>query len=63
MEREGLEIMDWTEGHSNCRVRREENSNPGAERFRDVAEKTGKAENLTETGLKGWDRVSATALA
>ena len=33
------------------------------ERSRDVAEKTGKAEGLTGTGLKGWDRVLATTLS
>ena len=42
MEREGLEITDWTEGHSDCRAGREEKSKPGAERSRDVAEKTGR---------------------
>ena len=63
MEREGLEIMDWTEGDSDCRAGREEKSKPGVERSRDVAEKTGKAEDLTGTGLKGGDRASATTLS
>ena len=47
MEREVLESMDWTEGHSDCRAGRVEKSNLEAERSRDMAEKTGKAEDLT----------------
>ena len=45
--------MDLTAGHLNCRAGREEKSKPGAERSRDMAEKTGKAEDLTGMGLKG----------
>ena len=45
MEREGLETMDWTEGHLDCRAGREEKSKLGAERSRDMAEKTGLAED------------------
>ena len=63
MEREGLERMDWTEGHSDCNVGRVEKSKPEAERSRDVAEKTGKAEDLTRTRLKGQDRVLATTFS
>ena len=59
MERDGLESMDWMEGHSDCRAGRVEKSKPEAERSRDVGEKTGKVEDLTGTGLKGWDRASA----
>ena len=55
--------MDWTEGHSDCRTGRVEKSKLEAERSRNVAENTGKAEDLTETGLKGRDRVSATTLS
>ena len=54
--------MDWTEGHSDCRAGRDKKSKPGAERSMDVAEKTGKAEDLTGTRLKGWDRASPTTL-
>ena len=53
MERKGLESMDWTEGKSDCRAGREEKSKPGAKRSRDVAEKTGKAEDELGTGLQG----------
>ena len=60
IKREVLESMDWTEGHSDCRIGRVEKSKPEAERSRDVAEKTGKAEDLTRTRLKGQDRVLAT---
>ena len=42
MEREGLKSMDWTEKQLDCRAGREEKSKRGAERSRDVAEKTGK---------------------
>ena len=30
-EREGLEIIDWTEGQTDCRAGRVENQNPGGE--------------------------------
>ena len=63
IEREGLEIMNWTEGHSDCRAGREEKSKTGAEKSRDLVEKIAKAEDLTGTRLKGQDRVSATTLA
>ena len=43
-ERDGLDNMDWTEGHSDCRAGREEKSNLVAERSRETAEKTGAAE-------------------
>ena len=55
--------MDWTEGQSDCRVGREEKSKPGAERSRDVAKKTDKAEGLTGTRLKVQDRALATTLS
>ena len=60
---EGLESMDWTEGHLDGRAGREEKLIPEAERSRDVAENTGKAGDLTGTRLKGRDRVSATTLS
>ena len=44
MEWEGLESMDWTEGHSDCRAWRVEKSKFVAERSRGMAEKTGRAE-------------------
>ena len=44
IKREVLESMDWTEGHSDCRIGRVEKSKPEAERSRDMAEKMGKAE-------------------
>ena len=62
MERKGLEIVDWTKGHLDCRAGREEKSKPGAERSRDMVEKTGKVEDLIGTGLKGQDRASVTTL-
>ena len=52
IKREVLESMDWTEGHSDCRIGRVEKSKPEAERSRDMAEKMGKAEDLTGTRLK-----------
>ena len=63
MEREGLETMDWTEGHLDCRAGRVEKSKPEAERSRKVAENTGKGEDLTGTGMKGRDRASATTFS
>ena len=59
-ERYGLDNMDWTEGHSDCRAGREEKSKSVAERSRETEEKTGKAEVEAGTGLKGRERVSAT---
>ena len=53
-EREGLDNMDWTEEHSDCREGREEKSKPVAEMSRETAE----AE--VGTGLKGQERASAT---
>ena len=38
-EREGLDNMDWTEGHSDCRAGRDEKSKLVAERSRETAEK------------------------
>ena len=63
MERAELESMDRTEGQSDCKAGRAEKSKPGAEKFKGVAEKTGNAEVLPGTGLKGCDRVSATTLS
>ena len=60
-EREGLDSMDWTEGHSYCKAGRDEKSKSVAERLRETAEKTGTAE--VGTGLKGWERVSSTTFS
>ena len=60
MEMEGLENMDWTEGHSDCRAWREEKSKSVGERSRETVEKTGTAEGEAETRLKGQKRASAT---
>ena len=46
-EREGLDSMDWTEGHSDCGAGRMEKSKAVAERLRGTAEKTGRAEGET----------------
>ena len=51
MERDGLDSMDWTEGHSDCRARREEKSKSVVERSRERAEKTGIAEDEAGTRL------------
>ena len=59
-EREGLDKMDWTEGHSDCRVGRDDKSKLVAERLRETAAKTGTAEAVIGTGLKGQERASAT---
>ena len=40
-EREGLDNMDWTKGHSDCKTGRNEKSKLVAERSRETAEKTG----------------------
>ena len=50
-EREGLEIKDWTEGQVDCKVGRDEKSKLVVERLSGVAEKTGKAEDESGTGL------------
>ena len=62
-EREGLDSMDWTEGHSDCRAGRVEKSKFVAERSRGTAKKTGKVEGDAGTWLKGWDRASATTFS
>ena len=59
-EMEGLENMDWTEGHSDCRAWREEKSKSVGERSRETVEKTGTAEAEVGTGLKGRERASST---
>ena len=51
MEREGLDSMDWTEGHLDCRAGRAENSKFVVERSRGTVEKTGKAEGDAGTWL------------
>ena len=43
-ERDGLESMNKTEGHSDCRAGREEKSKLVAESSREMSEKTGTAE-------------------
>ena len=52
--------MDLTVGHSICRAGREEKSKSVAERSRETAEKTDKAEVEAGTRLKGQERASAT---
>ena len=48
-ERDGLDNMDWTEVHLDCRAGREEKS--VAERSRETVEKTGTAEIEAGTRL------------
>ena len=43
--------MDWTEAHSDCRAGREDKSKSVGERSREMAEKTGTAEDEAGTGL------------
>ena len=50
-ERDGLDNMDWTEAHSDCRAGREEKSKSVAERSREMAEKTGKEKGEAGTRL------------
>ena len=50
-ERDGLDSMDWTEAHSDCRAGREEKSKSVAERLRETTEKTGTAEGEAENRL------------
>ena len=59
-ERDGLDIMDWTEAHLDCKAGREEKLKSVGERSRETVEKTGTAEGEVGTGLKGWERASAT---
>ena len=59
-ERDGLDTMDWTEAHLDCKAGREEKSKSLAERSRETVEKTGTAEGEAETRLKGQKRASAT---
>ena len=59
-EREGLDNMDWTEGHSDCREGRDEKSKSVLERLRETAEKTGTVVAEVGIGLKGRERASAT---
>ena len=63
MEREGLEIIDWTEGQADCKAEREDKSKPEEERLRGVVEKTARAEDVTGSGLEGRDRVLATTFS
>ena len=62
-EREGLNNMDWTKGHLDCKAGRDEKSKSVAERLRKLAEKTGMTEAEVETGLKGRERASATTFS
>ena len=55
-DRDRLENMDWTEGHSDCRTGREEKSKSVEERSRETAEKTDTAEVEAGTRLKGQER-------
>ena len=50
-ERDGLDNMDWTEAHSDCRAGREEKSKLVVERSRETVEKTGTVEVEAGTGL------------
>ena len=53
-EREGLDNMDWTEGHSDCKAGRDEKSKSLAEGSMETAEKTGTAEdNFLEKKARG----------
>ena len=52
--------MDWTEGHLDCRAGREEKSKSEEERSRETEEKPGTVKVEAGTGLKGWERASAT---
>ena len=61
--REGLDNMDCTEGHSDCKAVRDEKSKLEVERSRETAEKTGTVEVEEGTGLKGWERASATTFS
>ena len=56
-ERAGLDNMDCTEGHLDCKAGREE------KRWMETAENTGTVEAEVETGLKGWERASATTFS
>ena len=62
-EREGLDNMDWTEGHSDCRAGREEKSKSVVERSRETAEKTGTAKAEVGTRLNRRERASATTFS
>ena len=62
-ERKGLDIMDWTEGHSDCKAGRDKKSKSIAERSRETVEKTGTAELVVGTRLKGRERASATTFS
>ena len=59
-ESEGLNNMDCTEGHSDCRAGREEKLKSVAEMSRKTMEKTGTTEMEVGTGLKGRERAAAT---
>ena len=62
-EREGLDNVDWNEGHSDCKAGRDEKSKSVAERSRETAEKTGTAEAEVGTRLKVQERASATTFS
>ena len=62
-ERDGLDTMDWTEVHSDCRAGREEKSKSVVDRSRETAETTGRAEGEAGTGLKGREKASATTFS
>ena len=62
-EREGLDNMDWTEGHSDCKAGRDEKSKLEAERSREKVKKTGTAEAEVGNGLKGRERASVTTFS
>ena len=62
-ESEGLDNIDCTEGHSDCKAGREEKSKLEAERSIETAEKNGTAEAEVETGLKERERAFATTFS
>ena len=62
-ESEGLDNIDCTEGHSDCKAGREEKSKLEAERSIETAENNGTAEAEVGTKLKGRERASATTFS
>ena len=65
-ERDGLEIMDWTEGQMDWRAGNVEKLKPVAERSRETAERHGMVESAdtgSDLGLEGRERVPVTAFS
>ena len=59
-ESEGLDNIDCTEGHSDCKTGRVEKSKSEVERSMETAETNDTAEADGRTKLKGRERASAT---